>query len=165
MCVVRLSFFSSREILFLGFLFCDFHFHFQLFLSEPEPQHSTHQNNPAQGCLRLHRPGYRAEPPGVRSPTVTRRCSIVTPRTLRASSPRSRRRWTVVPASQPRTTPKSIKSGDAAIVILVPSKPLCVESFLGVSRLLGYVFRSVSVLFTFIFVFRFLLVPSSVGVI
>lgn len=25
--------------------------------------------------------------------------------------------------------PKSIKSGDAAIVILVPSKPLCVESF------------------------------------
>jgi elongation factor 1-alpha len=25
--------------------------------------------------------------------------------------------------------PKSIKSGDAAIVILVPSKPMCVESF------------------------------------
>lgn len=27
------------------------------------------------------------------------------------------------------TEPKAIKSGDAAIIVLVPSKPLCVESF------------------------------------
>ncbi|CAG5059351.1 unnamed protein product [Parnassius apollo] len=37
--------------------------------------------------------------------------------------------------------PKSIKSGDAAIVNLVPSKPLCVESFLELPPLGRFVVR------------------------
>ncbi|XP_047040393.1 elongation factor 1-alpha 2-like, partial [Helicoverpa zea] len=62
-----------------------------------------------------------------RSATATRPCWTVTPRTSPASSPRSRRSATVVLTTE--VDPKSIKSGDAAIVTLVPTKALCVESF------------------------------------
>merc|ERR1712029_405234 len=64
----------------------------------------------------------------VRSAMDTALSSIATQLTLLASLLRSRRRLTVVLVSQPRTTPSS-SSGDAAIVLLTPSKPMCVEAF------------------------------------
>merc|ERR1711972_14396 len=64
----------------------------------------------------------------VRSAMDTALSLIVTQLTLLASLLRSRRRLTVVLVSQPRTTPSS-SSGDAAIVLLTPSKPMCVEAF------------------------------------
>ena len=35
----------------------------------------------------------------------------------------------VVLGKKVEDNPKSVKSGDAAIVVLIPSKPMCVESF------------------------------------
>merc|ERR1712008_526091 len=63
-----------------------------------------------------------------RFPTDPPQSWIVPPLTLLASLPKSRRRLTVVPVSPLRTI-LSFKSGDAAIVVLEPSKPMCVEAF------------------------------------
>merc|ERR1712094_147293 len=65
---------------------------------------------------------------GDRSPTVTLRFLIATPRTLHASSlikeKMDRRSGKVLEAN-----PKFVKTGDACIVDLEPTKPLCVETF------------------------------------
>merc|ERR1712129_195932 len=63
-----------------------------------------------------------------KSATDTLQSWIATLLILLANSTRSRRRSIVVPERLLKP-PKSIKSGDAAIVELIPSKPMCVEAF------------------------------------
>ena len=87
------------------------------------------KNDPPARSLTTFTPRSSSSTTLVRSTPAMPPCSIATPPTLPASSGSSSRRSTVVPVRRLEDNPKIVKSGDAAMVLLVPSKPMCVETF------------------------------------
>merc|ERR1712109_223851 len=91
-------------------------------------RHLRLQEQACHWCVRLYRPGHRAEPPrtGVQRLLTSARLPH------RSHSCKFAEIMEKVDRRTGKSTedaPKFIKSGDAAIVKLLPSKPMCVEPF------------------------------------
>merc|ERR1712172_373848 len=87
---------------------------------------SDSKNKPASGVADFTAQVIVLNHPG-RCPTATLQCSTATPPTLPASSQRSLRRWTGVPASPPRTPPSSSSPATPPSSSCSPASP-CVSS-------------------------------------
>merc|ERR1712080_651525 len=91
-------------------------------------RHLRLQEQARHWCRRLHRPGHRAQPPWTGLQRLLS-CARLPHRAHCLQVCRDSEKVDRRTGKSTEDAPKFIKSGDAAIVKLLPSKPMCVEPF------------------------------------